>query len=359
MPDMTDVPTITERVIQFSGDPGTFDSDGGDFDILREAVIAAGLADTLNSDEVDLTVFAPTDAAFVALAQALGFDGSDEGGALGHIVKALTLLGGGDPLPLLTNILKYHVVDGSFTKDAVVSLGDGAEIETLLGSSVELNLLSDPPSLEDADPGIADPGLIAFDVEASNGIIHVLDGVLLPVSVTGILGKKNTDFILGDDTDEFHFTGRGQDFVHGAGGNDVINVGRGDDVALGGDGNDIIFGGRGNDILRGDDGHDQIFGGRGKDLIDGGADNDFLFGGRGRDTFVFEEGDGYDTIADFKVGKDKIDLSAYEDIESFEDIEDQISSGFFRTKIELGDGDSISLLGVNGMHLSESDFIFA
>ena len=359
MPDMTDGPTITERVIQISGDPGTFDNDGGDFDILREAVIAAGLAGTLDSDAVDLTVFAPTDAAFVVLAQALGYGGTDEAGALGHIVKALTLLGGGDPLPLLTNILKYHVVDGSFTKEAVVSLGDGAQIETLLGANLELNLLSSPPSLEDADPGIADPGLIAFDVEASNGIIHVLDGVLLPVSVTGILGQKNTDFIIGDDSDEFHFTGRGQDFVHGGGGNDFIIAGRGNDVALGGTGHDIMFGGRGKDILRGDEGDDSIFGGRGKDLIDGGAGDDFLIGGRGRDTFFFDDGDGEDLILDFKVGKDKIDLSAYDGIHSFEDIEDHISGGYYSTTIELADGDSIDLIGVRAGQLSESDFIFA
>ncbi|MES0825283.1 fasciclin domain-containing protein [Ruegeria sp. SCP11] len=359
MPDTSEPQTITDTVVDASGAPGTFDSDGSDFDILREAVLAAGLDAALADPHAHLTVFAPEDSAFIGLAQNLGFEGSDEAGALNHIVKALTLLGGGDPIPLLTEILTYHVVDGSFTKEQVVGLGDGAEIETLQGGDVELNLSSMPPSLGDEDPGLDDPGLIGFDVPASNGIIHILDGVLLPVSVTGILGKKNTDFILGDDSDEFHFTGRGDDFVHGGGGNDVIGTGRGNDVALGGDGDDTIFGGRGKDILRGDAGQDNIFGGRGKDIIDGGADDDFLFGGRGRDTFVIEDGDGHDTIADFRVGRDKIDLSGYEGIESFEDIEDHISSGFFRTEIELGDGDSIDLLGVNANRLSESDFIFA
>ncbi|WP_425080816.1 fasciclin domain-containing protein [Ruegeria arenilitoris] len=359
MPANTELPSITGKVLELSGDPGTFDHNAHDFDILREAVLAAGLDGALADPNADLTVFAPKDAAFIGLAQALGFEGSDEAGAINHIVKALTLLGGGDPIPLLTEILTYHVVDGSFTKQEVVSLGDGSAIETLQGGEVELNLSSMPPSLGDADPGIDDPGLVGFDVPASNGIIHVLDGVLLPVSVTGILGQKNTDFILGDDSDEFHFTGRGKDFVHGGGGNDVIGAGRGKDIVLGGDGNDTIFGGRGMDILRGDDGNDKIFGGRGKDLIDGGADDDFLVGGRGRDTFFFEEGDGEDTILDFEIGKDKIDLSGYDGIDSFEDIEDHIESGFFRTTIELGDGDSIDLLGVGNGQLSESDFIFA
>ncbi|MCG7519632.1 fasciclin domain-containing protein [Ruegeria sp. Ofav3-42] len=342
-----------------SGAVGSFDENNEDFDILREAVVAAGLAGALDDPEASLTVFAPNDAAFVGLAQTLGYTGSDEEGALGHIVKALTLLGGGDPVPLLTNILKYHVVNGAFDLEAVSGLGNGAQIPTLLGSSVKLNLESTPPSLGDADDGIADPGLIGFDVEASNGIIHILNGVLLPVSVSDILGQKNTDFILGDDSDAFYFTGRGQDFVHGGGGRDVINTGRGDDVALGGAGNDVIFGGRGKDILRGDEGEDTIFGGRGSDVVDGGADNDTLFGGRGKDTFVFENGDGDDWIVDFKVGKDKIDLSGYEGISSFEDIEDDIAGGIFRTTIELDDGDSIALTGVWPGHLSENDFIFA
>ncbi|WP_052265159.1 fasciclin domain-containing protein [Ruegeria sp. ANG-R] len=350
--------TITGTVLK-SGDPGTFDGDNQDFDILREAVIAAGLAGTLDDPNAGLTVFAPNDAAFITLAQTLGYQESDEAGALGHIVKALTLLGGGDPIPLLTNILKYHVVDGEFDSTAVIGLGNGTEIPTLLGPSVKLDLESDPKSLGDADPGIDDPGLIAFDVDASNGIIHVLDGVLLPVSVTGILGQKNTDFILGDDSDEFIFTGRGKDFVHGGGGNDVINTGSGSDIALGGAGNDIIFGGRGKDILRGDEGHDKIFGGRGQDIIDGGAGNDKLVGGRGSDIFEFEKGDGDDWIVDFRVGKDKIDLSGYDGITGFDDIEDDISGGFFGTTIDLEDGDSVFLSAVWASHLTESDFIFA
>ncbi|MBO9446169.1 fasciclin domain-containing protein [Ruegeria sp. R14_0] len=350
--------TITGTVL-LSGAIGSFDTKNSDFDILREAVIAAKLDGVLDKPEAGLTVFAPTDAAFIGLAQELGYTGSDEEGALGHIVKALTLLGGGDPIPLLTEILKYHVVEGEFDLAAVAGFGNGAQIGTLQGSSVELNLDTTPPSLGDADDGIVDPNIILTDVGATNGIIHVLDGVLLPISVTDILNQKNTDFILGDDSDEFYFTGRGQDFVHGGGGRDVINTGKGNDVALGGAGDDVLFGGRGKDTLRGDEGDDTIFGGRGSDVIDGGADDDILFGGRGKDSFVFENGDGDDLILDFQVGKDKIDLSDYKGIAGFEDIQDDISGGFFRTTIDLGDGDSIVLAGVWPGQLTEDSFMFA
>ncbi|MDP5215781.1 fasciclin domain-containing protein [Ruegeria sp. 2205SS24-7] len=350
--------TLTGIVLN-SGAPGTFDNNNGDFDLLREAVITAGLADALNDDAASLTVFAPTDAAFIGLASALGFDGDDEAGALTHIVEALTLLGGGDPIPLLTDVLTYHVVNGAFDLEAVAGLGNGAEIGTLQGGAVTLNLESMPPSLGDADDGIADPGLIAFDIKATNGIIHVLDGVLLPVSVTGILSQPDTDFILDDDGNSFNFTGRGNDFIDGNGGRDIIWAGSGNDIVLGGTGNDVIGGGRGKDILRGDEGHDKIFGGGGKDVVDGGEGNDYIFGGWGKDSFVFENGDGRDTILDFRVGSDKIDLTGYEGIHDFHDIEDDISARFFRTVIELDDGDQISLFGVRAHQLDADDFLFA
>lgn len=370
-----DMKTITGIVLE-SGDPGELDQNSDDFDILREAVLTAGLGDALNNPSDMLTLFAPRDSAFIGLARELGYTGTDEAGSLGFIVKALTLLGGGDPVPLLTQILTYHVVGDAFTLEQVQGLGTGAAIPTLQGGTLELNLDSMPPSLGDADDGIIDPGLVAFDTLASNGVIHELNGVLLPVSVTDILMQKNTDFVLGDDSDEFIFTGRGQDFIHGGGGRDVIRAGSGDDVALSGAGNDLIFGGRGNDILRGDEGHDKIFGGRGADLVDGGAGNDKLFGGRGADiidggagndklfggrgpdTFVYEEGDGDDWIFGFRAGQDKIDLSGYDEISGFEDIEHNISGRFFRTEIEFDDGGSLTLAGVRAHQLSEEDFIF-
>jgi len=373
---MEEQQTITGLVLN-SGAPGTFDDNGGDFDILREAVITAGLDGVLNSPDVNLTVFAPQDAAFVGLAQALGYTGSDEQGSLGFIVEALTLLGGGNPIPLLTDILSYHVLGSEVTSADVVGLGNGAEIETLLGSSLTLNLESDPPSLGDADPGIDDPGLIVFDQDASNGIVHVLDGVLLPVSVTGILSQPDTDFILGNKSDEFFFTGDGNDFIQGAGGRDLIIAGSGNDVALGGTGNDRLFGWSGNDTLRGDEGHDRIFGGNGADIVDGGtgndrllggkgndtldggAGNDTMFGGRGSDTFVYENGHGDDWVIGFRSGQDKIDLSGYEGVTGFDDIEHNISTRFFRTEIEFDDGGSLNLTGFGARHLTEDDFLFA
>lgn len=347
---------IVNKVVELSGAPGTTDNIGSDFDLLREAVLLAGLDGALSDPTASLTVFAPNDDAFIGLAQTLGYGGSDESGALGYIVDALTLLGGGDPIPLLQSVLTYHVVGtGAFDLETVAGLGDGAMIETLQGGSVTLDLTA--PGLGDLDPGLPDPNLIGFDVDGGNGIIHVLDGVLLPVAVSSILSQPGTDFIIGDDGHDYYNTRGGNDFIDGNGGRDIIRAGSGDDVAIGGSGNDWIAGGRGNDTVLGDSGHDKIYGGRGNDIINGGNGNDWMAGGRGRDTFAFENGSDDDTII-FRDGKDKIDLSGYEGIDDFSDIENQITGRWFGSTIHLEDGDSITLLGVRAHQIDEDDFIF-
>lgn len=347
---------IVEKVVELSGASG-FDENGSDFDLLRDAVLTADLAGALSDPAADLTVFAPNDAAFVSLARTLGYQGSDEAGSLGHIVDALTLLGGGDPIPLLQQVLTYHVVDGEVFQADVVGLGDGATIETLQGGKVTLDL--SVPGLVDLDPGLPDPALIGFDVDVDNGVIHVLDGVLLPVAVSAILSRPGTDFRIGDDDGDLYRTGDGADFVDGNGGRDFIFTGSGEDVAIGGSGDDGISGGRGNDVLLGESGNDTIHGGRGDDTMTGGSGNDWMAGGGGRDTFVLETGSGHDRIIGFHDGRDQIDLSGYDGIESFADLEHDIGGRWFGTRVDLGDGDRLCLVGVQSDRLDEGDFLFA
>lgn len=337
-------PTITE-IVASSG--GVFDSDGGDFDILLAAVQAAGLADTLNSDGIDVTVFAPTDAAFIELAQTLGYDGIGEEGAWTYLAGALTLLGGGDPVPLLTEILKYHVGTESLQASQVLT---SDEITALQGGTIGV----DGITLTDKEPDVQDPQIAAVDLQASNGVVHAIDGVLLPADLLPSDGSNDVDFIIGDDRRSTVFTGADSDLVSGLGGNDKIFAGAGNDIVLGGDGRDKLFGGSGNDMLSGGTGKDHIFGGWGDDTIDGGAGRDKLIGGWGADTFVFAAGSGKDKIIGFESGRDKIDLSAYE-FTGYEEIAAQIDKGFFRTEIDLGDGDRIHILGGR---VEADDFIF-
>lgn len=361
---------IVDTVIDISGAEG-FDDNAGDFDILREAVIAAELDGVLSADDADLTVFGPTDGAFVGLSQALGFGGSDEDGALDYLLDALNLLNQGNgAIPLLDTVLKYHVSAGTQDFSLIANTG---EVTTLVPGTDPL-VLGPNLTLVDADPEIADPTLLApdaVDVRASNGVIHAIDGVLLPADLLQSDGSNDVDFIIGGRGREFFSTGKDNDFIDAKGGRDQILSGSGDDVVLAGSGRDFVDAGSGNDVVKGEDGRDRIFAGSGDDMVDGGRGNDWISGGRGndtlaggegddllwgsfgRDTFVFEENGGHDTIAFFFKGQDKIDLSAY-GIEDFDQI-DIDRKGFFRSEIDLGDTE----ITVNHFFfgLDEGDFI--
>lgn len=139
-----------------SEEPGTIvevASGNEDFSTLVAAVGAADLVETLSS-EGPFTVFAPTDAAFEALP-----DG---------VLDALLLEENKDTL---VKILTYHVVPGEVTSDQV-SAGDVATVE---GQTVTVT----------TDEGVQVNGanVVTADVEASNGVIHVIDSVLLPPDV--------------------------------------------------------------------------------------------------------------------------------------------------------------------------------
>ena len=124
--------------------------------LLEAAVITADLAGTL-SGEGPFTVFAPTDDAFLALAGALGATAED-------------LLA----LPELTDILLYHVVGGTALS---TDLSDGQMVTTLNGADVTVSIECDGSIF------INDAQVIVADIEADNGVVHVLDAVLtLPVA---------------------------------------------------------------------------------------------------------------------------------------------------------------------------------
>jgi Ca2+-binding RTX toxin-like protein len=159
------------------------------------------------------------------------------------------------------------------------------------------------------------------------------------------------------------------------GGNDTLIILGGDDGnILYGDaeimdghsegGNDDLFGGDGNDELYGDaaemgenttGGNDTIDGAGGDDLINGGGGNDDMWGGAGEDEFVFHANSGNDTIHDFAIGEDEINLINY-----FAEAlvaEYQVEQVGDDTLITLLDGDSITLLGVDAAELAASDSI--
>ncbi|MEM9050221.1 MAG: fasciclin domain-containing protein [Pseudomonadota bacterium] len=327
---------------------GTPDADNTDFDLLLSAVQAAGLVDALNDTAADLTVFAPDDAAFLATAQALGFGGTDEGGALAFLLDAFELLGAGDTIGLLTAVLTYHVAPESLQASQVLA---SSTITTLQGGDITVN----GTSLGDLDPDLPDPNITATDIQAANGIVHVIDGVLLPVDILQSNGLGTPRFIIDDDTGTTFGGSRDNDFISGKGGDDVIVGGLGVDVLLGGDGNDIVVGNVGNDSLFGGAGDDFVIDGTGADLLNGGEGRDILRGGFGADTFQIKAGDEREIVVDYTDGLDQIDVSSF----TFTDISDlRIFDRVFGTAIRVEDA-TLVLRGVNSSDLDNGDFIFA
>ncbi len=123
----------------------------GNFETLAAALTAADLVDTLKG-EGPFTVFAPTDDAFAAL---------PEGTVEGLLAD----------IPALTDILLYHVVSGAVGAETVVGLDSATTVQ---GSDITIEIV---------DGGVVLNGVtlvIATDIEAFNGIIHIIDSVLLP-----------------------------------------------------------------------------------------------------------------------------------------------------------------------------------
>ena len=123
----------------------------GSFATLLEAATAAGLVETLQG-EGPYTVFAPTDDAFAALPE----------GTLDGLLA--------DP-EALKAILLYHVVAGKVTSDQVVGMTSADSVE---GAPIAISVVDGMVKLNDSAT------VVTPDVEAANGVIHVIDQVILP-----------------------------------------------------------------------------------------------------------------------------------------------------------------------------------
>ncbi len=140
---------------QDSGDMGTIvetAQGSDDFSTLVSAVESAGLAETL-SGEGPFTVFAPTNEAFEALPE----------GALDDLMME-------ENSEQLTSVLTYHVVPSAAM---AADLSDGQELETVNGEMLEVSIDGDTVMIGDAT-------VTQADIEASNGVIHAIDTVLMP-----------------------------------------------------------------------------------------------------------------------------------------------------------------------------------
>ena len=145
MTDQYETKTIENDIVEVATAAGTFNT-------LLAAATAADLVDALKS-EGPLTVFAPTDEAFAKL----------PAGTVETLLKP-------ENKEKLQAVLLYHVVEGKVTAEQVVKL---TSAKTLEGDSVDISVKMGKVYVDNAQ-------VIAADVNASNGVIHVIDAVILP-----------------------------------------------------------------------------------------------------------------------------------------------------------------------------------
>jgi len=124
------------------------------FSTLVTALEAADLVSTLADETAVFTVFAPTDDAFAALGE--------------ETINSLLA-----DIPTLTDILTYHVIADQAVDAATATSLNGSDVEMLNGNTVSISVQGDTLYINDS-------AVIAEDVTATNGIIHVIDAVLTP-----------------------------------------------------------------------------------------------------------------------------------------------------------------------------------
>lgn len=294
--------------------------------------------------------------------------------------------------PAATLIGLLSVSDNDEGDEVTYSItgGDGAALFTLDGARL---LLRDGAALDfETTPSYTiiieatDQGGLSTSQTLTINILDVLEG--------GIIEGTNTnDELLGTSGDDTISGLNGNDSLSGLDGDDILIGGRGADVIDGGAGNDTAdygtsangvtiflsspFGGNGFGLgsdasfdslisienVSGSGQGDILFGNGGENVITGQEGNDYLRGGGGSDAFIFNEGDGRDTILDFQSTGNEADVMSisHSSFTDFAALSPYIQSfGFFNasTRIDFGNGDQVTLFGIKPDELNETHFDF-
>ena len=251
-------------------------------------------------------------------------------------------------------------------KDNVIDNMTGSAIADTLVGDLRANVLSGHAGddilagLAGADQLIGGPGLDTADYSASDAAVtvrlHTLkasgghaQGDTFPETVS--VSYVTPDGVVRSDLlpDVENLTG--STFA------DTLAGDRRDNVLDGGAGNDTLYGGPGggDDLMLGGAGDDTIFGGQGADTLIGGTGSDRLIGGSGTDTFVFAPDHGADTISDFTIGVDRIDLTAFELPDNYQ-LEVVLQDDGVLLDLTDVNGDMVLLTGLDAL-LDSSDYI--
>ena len=317
------------------------------FETLVAALVATGLDAAVADRDADLTVFAPTDDAFRDLASALGLDVSSLSDA--DVAGALVGAVGAD---LVESILLHHVSPGT---NLLADIQNERLIETLEGTPIAF----DGTELVDAEPDIDNAAPISglTDIEAANGVIHAIDGVILPLDLGTptkqvLNGTRNDDVLYGGGANDRLFGGSGDDILLGGEGKDKLAGWFGDDWMIGGAGADRMRGNFGDDTMIGGGGDDRVSGGFGHDTIIDGAGDDIYRGGFNGDTFDFTNFRGDNIVRDFRSNDELVFSKA--DFATEQDVLDAASRSGGSIEIDSGSA-TVTLQGVRS--IDADDFV--
>lgn len=255
--------------------------------------------------------------------------------------------------------------------DGLDALYGGLDADKLIGGA-GADILSGDEGLDSLYGGIGDDTLLGGDGadvmfgDADNDRLYgggQDDAVYGGSGQDSLYGDAGADTLMGGDSADLLSGGGDSDRLFGEGGDDVLRGdagadriygGAGDDVARGGADDDSVFGEDGADFLKGQDGNDYLNGGGGNDVLEGGQGDDLLRGEAGADRFVFQTGDGVDTVFDFEDGIDTLQIDTGGG--TFEDL--AIASINGHAAVTYGIADTIHLIGVQVDQVDADDFVF-
>lgn len=164
--EKTTTTTTEKTAVPAAGTIATVVRDGQNFSILNQAIKAAGLEETLGM-KGNYTLFAPTDEAFGKLPE----------GTLASLLLP-------ENKEKLRTLLTYHLIAGTETSGGLM---DG-KIKTVSGDSVKIDVDGNKDPIEVDDAKVVNP-----DQPATNGVVHVIDKVLVPKTLDGFKNLKHDD----------------------------------------------------------------------------------------------------------------------------------------------------------------------
>ena len=400
-------------VYMWSGVSGPIRNDG-DFTVVSRRGDAVGVWTSPGNDTFDFTNTGNflVHGANIATGLMPNFDVASFNNSGLFEVRGLTAYGIraiGGYLSTFNNSGVIRVDDGQYMSGSVAVL-----VDAIFSTAVNTGLIEADIAFQinaDVATSIANSGTIRGDIYLGNGD----DLVLNTGSITGLIDLAiGSDVYDGRGAGQLSgavYGGDGDDELLGGAGNEVFNGEEGDDSLLGGAGDDVLDGGRGDDsldggsgfdvvtfrsyhmgvsvnlaegwarapgstdtiagveavsgsyyadqitgsgtadTLDGDLGDDVINGGGGDDRIIGNRGDDILSGGQGADAFIFVLYDGNDTIRDFTVGADRLQILGYSAYQTL------VQEGA-HTRVVLSSYDSILLENVLATSLTSTNFTF-